>query len=95
MAGYEKTPKPWFENGAWAGMTLGELIRLLVDGGPTDIALVRVKGKTRLLDAAGAFRLTLEIELVPNGYVVDRMYELQVDLTHSDLDELIHKGVIK
>ncbi|MCL4561932.1 MAG: hypothetical protein M1281_15155 [Chloroflexi bacterium] len=94
MSGYEQTPQVWFENGEWTGMTLGEFIRLMVDGGLTDVVLVRVQNKTPALDKNGAFRLTLELELVPNGYVVERMYEKGIELTQDNLSTMIRHGII-
>ncbi|MDD5367880.1 MAG: hypothetical protein PHQ40_02245 [Anaerolineaceae bacterium] len=95
MAGYEAVPQDWFKSGGiWAGMTLGEFVRLLVDGGPTDVVLARVKDKSEI-GKDGAFRLSLEVELVPNGHVEERMVELVVTVAHQDLQAMINKGVIR
>ena len=65
----EKTAKSWMDSGEWAGMTMGEFISLLVDGGNTDSVFVRITGKTPT-NTEGNYQQYLEVHLVPNGEVL-------------------------
>lgn len=88
----------WLDGGLQAAMTLGELIRCMIDGGKQNVAIAEMLDRTEP-DDSGNYRLTLRVELVPNGQVRERLNEIidqagEVSV-HTYLETLIDNGLIK
>lgn len=84
----------WMDSGAWAAFSLGEFLRLLVDGGPNDVVMMRVV-KNYPPDENGGFVMAAEIQLVPNGQVKTHARAIGCVKFHNDLITLIERGLVK
>jgi hypothetical protein len=91
----EEKHESWLESGKWAGMTLGELVSNMIDGGGgDDVPFVRVTEQTERNDQ-GEYIMQMEIRLVPNGQVIEEAAKIGCNLFHNRLIEAINKGLVK
>lgn len=80
-----------YDDGKWYAVTLGHFIGLLVDTGLDPAVRFRVVGDTES-DENGLFLRTIEVVLVPNGYVARE--SLFCERIHKTLKSLLEKGVV-
>ncbi len=90
----EEAHESWMKSGKWAGMTIGELVSTIIDGGDSDYAFVRVTKQSES-DTRGEFSLHLEIHLIPNGYVMEHAADIGCTLFHTRLIYGLQKGLVK
>lgn len=79
-----------------AAMTMGEFIELLVDGGPSDIAIVQISrngiGESH---PKNGFIMEVKLALVPNGMVLDYLSTHKVVLINKVLALAMEEGLVK
>ena len=81
-----------FADGNWHACTLGHFIGLLVDAGHDPAVKFRVVHDTRP-DEKGKFIRTIEVVLVPDGYVGEAISNCHT--VHKTLAALLEAGVVK
>jgi len=82
-----------FNDGAWHASTMGHFIGLLVDAGQDPAVAFRVVGDDRR-DDSGVFIRTLEVIMIPNGFVVTVIQEVGAKI-HKTLAALLEAKVVR
>lgn len=83
-----------YDSGEPIASTLGFFVSLLIDGGTDDAVIFRVVNQTEP-DASGNFRHTVEVEVIPNGQVRERIEACGVEHVHKVLALAIERGIMK
>lgn len=83
-----------YDSGEPIASTLGFFVSLLIDGGTDDAVIFRVTDRTES-DERGRFRQTIEVEVIPNGQVLERIEARGVEHVHKTLALAIERGVMR
>jgi len=94
MRPVQASDKVTYDSGEPIASTLGHLVSLLIDGGTDDAVIFRVIDRTES-DESGGFRQTIEVEVIPNGQVLERIEARGVEHVHKTLALAIERGVVK
>lgn len=82
-----------YTNGNWHAATLGEFVSLLIDSGGDPAVIFRVVEDEPSKD--GAFVRHLEVMMLPQGRVKEKINQVKPESIHNTLVDLIKAGVVK